>query len=101
MNQLEWLMGWYAQQCDGDWEHSFGIKLDTLDNPGWYITINLEGTLLQGKPFSPVTVNMDDNDGDPNVHWHHCQIKENQFVGACGVYDLGLVLDIFRQFAIE
>ena len=29
------LQKWYKSQCNGDWEHSFGIKIETLDNPGW------------------------------------------------------------------
>jgi hypothetical protein len=32
---LEQIQNWYAGQCDGRWEHSFGIKIETLDNPGW------------------------------------------------------------------
>ncbi|MFE2849501.1 Imm53 family immunity protein, partial [Streptomyces scopuliridis] len=32
---LDWLQNWYTQQCDGDWEHEWGVKIATLDNPGW------------------------------------------------------------------
>jgi hypothetical protein len=31
---LDFLHRWYAAQCDGDWEHEFGIRLTTPDNPG-------------------------------------------------------------------
>jgi hypothetical protein len=31
---LPWLQGWYATQCDGDWEHEYGVSIETLDNPG-------------------------------------------------------------------
>ncbi|MFE4959105.1 Imm53 family immunity protein [Streptomyces sp. NPDC056653] len=31
---LDWLQNRYAQQCDGDWEHEWGVKIATLDNPG-------------------------------------------------------------------
>ena len=40
---------WYAAQCNGDWEHQNGVKMETTDNPGWLVTINTEGTPLQGK----------------------------------------------------
>ena len=33
-NMLEWLMNWYESNCDGDWEHSYGVKIESLDNPG-------------------------------------------------------------------
>jgi hypothetical protein len=44
-NVLVWLQGWYAAQCDGDWEHERGVKIETLDNPEWAIRIDLEGTV--------------------------------------------------------
>jgi hypothetical protein len=31
---FEWLQEWYAGRCNGDWEHSFGVSTDSLDNPG-------------------------------------------------------------------
>ncbi|RRJ95187.1 hypothetical protein Ga0100231_013590 [Opitutaceae bacterium TAV4] len=41
---LQRLSEWYASQCDGDWEHSYGFKISTLDNPGVAIEIDLFGT---------------------------------------------------------
>lgn len=32
---------WYARQCDGDWEHASGIRIESTDNPGWQATIQL------------------------------------------------------------
>jgi hypothetical protein len=43
---LSGLQDWYARQCDGDWEHQFGISIESLDNPGWPIRIDLHGTAL-------------------------------------------------------
>jgi Immunity protein 53 len=41
MNDLEiglltQLQSWYVAQCNGDWEHTCGISIETVDNPGWY-----------------------------------------------------------------
>ncbi|MDJ1482791.1 immunity 53 family protein [Cytophagaceae bacterium YF14B1] len=47
MNVLKWLEDWYANECNGDWEHGFGIKIETLDNPVWNVTIDLEETALE------------------------------------------------------
>jgi hypothetical protein len=44
MDLLEWLQGWYRSQCNGDWEHCYELVIETLDNPGWSISIPLEGT---------------------------------------------------------
>jgi hypothetical protein len=38
------LQEWYRSRCDGDWEHSYGVKVETLDNPGWLVTVDLEDT---------------------------------------------------------
>lgn len=43
-NIINWLQTWYFQQCDGDWEHEYGIKIYTIDNPGWAVKIDLNGT---------------------------------------------------------
>ena len=47
---------WYRQQCNGDWEHSWGIKIDTLDNPGWTIEINLNETIAEGRTLQRVRI---------------------------------------------
>ncbi|HEY5405991.1 MAG TPA: immunity 53 family protein [Ginsengibacter sp.] len=41
------LQNWYLTNCDGDWEHSYEISINTLDNPGWAIKIDLSDTCLQ------------------------------------------------------
>jgi hypothetical protein len=51
---LKWLENLYSSNCDGDWEHSYGIRIETLDNPGWAIRINLEDTVLEHKSFENV-----------------------------------------------
>lgn len=33
MDILKWLENWYSSNCDGDWEHLYGITIRTLDNP--------------------------------------------------------------------
>ncbi|WP_209980006.1 Imm53 family immunity protein [Paenibacillus eucommiae] len=42
---------WYAENCDGDWEHCYGIRVSTIDNLGWAIDIQLEGTYLEDMDF--------------------------------------------------
>ncbi len=34
MDTLNWIQSWYYENCDGDWEHSYGMRIDTVDNPG-------------------------------------------------------------------
>lgn len=46
MNVLQEIQSWYISNCNGDWEHSFGVSIDTLDNPGWSVRIDLADTGL-------------------------------------------------------
>ncbi len=47
MTNLEKLQNWYIQQIDGDWEHTYGVKIDTLDNPAWLLEVDLAQTKYQ------------------------------------------------------
>ena len=40
-NNLIWLLSWYHSQCDGDWEHGNGVKIGTIDNPGWFFKVKV------------------------------------------------------------
>ena len=88
------LQEWYVAHCDDDWEHSFGIKIDTLDNPGWRITIDLEGTPLEGIPFKETKM-----DYDSETNWLLCNVENNKFVGACGPMLLENMVSIFLEWA--
>ncbi|WP_203237204.1 Imm53 family immunity protein [Streptomyces gilvosporeus] len=37
LDPLSSLTAWYTSQCDGGWEHEYGIRIETLDNPGWSV----------------------------------------------------------------
>lgn len=43
-DSIKLLQNWYASQCDGEWEEQYGVKIDTLDNPGWNVRIGLDET---------------------------------------------------------
>lgn len=51
---LQELQAWFRAQCDEDqeYEESGGIRIETLDNPGWRVTVHLDGTALAGVPFA-------------------------------------------------
>ncbi|WP_354642917.1 Imm53 family immunity protein [Kitasatospora camelliae] len=59
---LSWLQTWYADQCNENWEHEWGVKIDTLDNPGWSVTIDLEETDLQEREYPRHDVNRSPHD---------------------------------------
>lgn len=67
------LQAWYAAQCDGDWEHSYGVKIGTMDNPGWSLKVDLTDTLLEDKEFAPVKTE------EVAGLWLDCQVQDKKF----------------------
>lgn len=92
---LKALEKWYLSQCDKDWEHMYGVTIDTLDNPGWRITIDLCGTGLEQKRFE--TVNIESS----NTNWIQCNVSGSKFIGAGGPENLEDIILIFLNWVNE
>ena len=92
MDILNWLEKWYLSMCDGSWEHSYGVSIDTLDNPGWTVSIDILDTPLEHKNFHTISRDIDEND------WIHCQVKDGKFKGAGDPTKLVEILSMFRSF---
>ncbi|ADE53898.1 immunity 53 family protein [Coraliomargarita akajimensis] len=86
---IQKLSEWYLKQCDGDWEHSFGVKIDTLDNPGWSVSIDLKETDLESLIFETIDIERD------AANWVFCKVEECRFQGACGPQNIDELLAIF------
>ncbi len=84
---------WYHAQCDGDWEHSFGVSLNTLDNPGWSLTIELTGTALESRTFEAIKRLEHETD------WIVCERTGTQFQGRAGPLMLEELIGIFLSWA--
>jgi hypothetical protein len=98
MDELAWLQRWYASQCDGDWEHTYGVKIDTLDNPGWWVQVDLVETPLAGHPDTVLLV-LGAVGGEDGSDWVNCRIKAGRFDGAGGPHMLTAILKCFREWA--
>lgn len=93
MNLIKWLEEWYKSQCDGDWEHFFGIKIETLDNPGWCVSIDITDTVLENKLFEEYEVMSSDED------WVFCRVKDGCFNGAGDPSKLEGIILKFKEWA--
>lgn len=89
---ITWLAEWYAMQCNGDWEHSYGVSIETLDNPGWSIKIDLSDTALVGRHFQDKIVNRSDHD------WLVCKVEKGVLRLSCGAKNLDEALMVFRHW---
>ncbi|HEX9351076.1 MAG TPA: immunity 53 family protein [Gaiellaceae bacterium] len=87
------LQVWYLAQCDGDWEHTCGIKIETIDNPGWRLSVDLNGTELHGRSFERVEIARSQRD------WVQAWVEDDRFDSACGPENLAEVIEVFGRFA--
>ena len=83
---------WYSRQCNGEWERSYGVKVNTLDNPGWRVEIDLRETKKQDASLQTVKVERADDD------WIHYWIEKRRFQIACGPENLSEAIDLFVQW---
>ena len=95
MSVLVELRDWYSAQCDGDWEHSFGVVIETLDNPGWWVKIDLRDTILETVPYTEFSV----GDGDEDVSWINCKRDSRQWHGMGDPSRLEEILECFLRWA--
>jgi len=98
MDEITEIQNWYLEQCNGDWEHQFGLQISTLDNPGWSIEIDLTDTDLETKPFESIEegVGAESIEDDPN--WYACKVRDNKFICHCGPLMLTNVLRMFLNW---
>ncbi|MGW9547021.1 immunity 53 family protein [Streptomyces celluloflavus] len=92
ISPLTTLQEWYESVCDGDWEHSYGIRIETVDNPGWMLVVDLERTSLHGRLC-------DIQDSSVDGSWVSVKSDGHEFVAACDPRSLENVIDCFVKFA--
>lgn len=87
---LVWLQRHFSSNCDGDWEHQYGVEITTTDNPGWHVSIDLEGTPQSDLiiPDERITRSEDD--------WIIIGVKNNTLFGAGGPNNIIEILRLLR-----
>jgi hypothetical protein len=98
---IDRVQNWYLSNCDGDWEHEFGIRIDSLDNPGWWVKIDLRGTGLEHAQFSERSYGVVGEAGIDGNEWLVCKVVDGLFDGAGGPTKLGEILLVFLSWAEE
>jgi hypothetical protein len=87
---IQWLQQWYSDNCNGEWEHSYGIAIGTINNPGWAVSIDLTNTKLQG-----VTLTDDFYEISPS-DWMGYSIANNVFEGVGDPSKLEKIIEVFK-----
>jgi hypothetical protein len=96
---LRSLHDWYAKHCDGQWEHRHGIKIESCDNPGWWVKVDLVGTELESCTFSTIAVNVDDGGFQTGRRWMSCRVENGVWHGAGDETKLSEILGAFLTWA--
>ncbi len=101
MNTLARLQAWYSRQCNGEWEHSSGISIQSCDNPGWWIRIDLAGTALHACAFAEIAEGVDADRFAVAPGWLSCHVENGTWHGAGDAGKLERILEIFLAWAEE
>lgn len=92
MDNLTWLTSWYGERCDGEWESDYGVNIESVNNPGWMVRIDLDGTGLDPDAFEAVA------DQRTETDWVECKVEEGVWLGGGGVENLDEVIGVFRAW---
>ncbi|VVJ24922.1 Uncharacterised protein [Amycolatopsis camponoti] len=84
------LSDWYSSQCDGDREHEFGVRLETLDNAGWRLRIDPVGTDVESQRMP-----RSEEDLGPG-RWLWTSADGESYEASCDVRSLEALLAAFR-----
>jgi len=114
MNTIIAIQKWFQEQCNGEWEQQrTGIKIETCDNPCWWVKIYIKGTTLENKPFEMVSYSVPQElinqalglvktpftcAKPSSENWLMCYVKDNEFNGAGAPNKLEEILTIFLDW---
>jgi hypothetical protein len=92
MDAVSLLQEWYSTQCNGDWEHQWGIEIGTLDNLGWTLEIDLIETQAEQRALERVTIERSEHDWI--VYW----VENKKFKARMGPKNLAEAIQIFHNW---
>lgn len=87
------LQNWYAAMCNGDWEHTYGVAITNIDNPGWSLKVELIDSYLYDVPFAEIKAERAEDD------WVICKVADGVFQAYGGTKNLTEMLTIFLDWA--
>ena len=89
---LTWLQDWYGARLR-DGQYASRVRITTLDNPGWEVSIDLSDTDLASSDFSPI-----DDHPPTRLDWFEAKVSRNVYRADSGPLGLGRCLEEFRQW---
>lgn len=80
--------------CNGDWEHTYGIKIDNIDNPGWRLEVDLSDTPLYGILSDKKDFNL-----SHETEWSCYVVENGKFIAHGGPKMLGTIIAHFLDWS--
>lgn len=90
---LDRLERWFSSHCDGEWESTHGITIETLAEPGWMLTIHLEDTPLEYETLDRVQTG-----GSPS-NWMWYEVDNARFRAQGDFRKLPELIEAFCNWA--
>jgi Immunity protein 53 len=90
---LSFLAHLHWSLCDGDYEHTFGPSISTLDNPGWEVKLELERSEIEGIAAGRRHIQRSQSD------WVDAQWGPKLLRVYCGLHNLHEALVALRDVA--
>ncbi|MDX9689459.1 MAG: rhodanese-related sulfurtransferase [Proteobacteria bacterium] len=90
---LQRLQQWYTSHCNGGWEHNSVIKIESMDNPGWHVSVDIYDTELADEDFQLDEKSFDDG------RWYRCYIENGKFIAFGGPRQLEELITLFLDWA--
>lgn len=84
------LQDWYESICGGS--ICTGIQIETMDNSGWRVSIDLFDTVYENKNLNSVHIKKSDR------NWFECSKENGIFKGCGGIQNLEDILDMFYSW---
>ena len=87
------LQAWFATHCDGNWEQEYGVTIETVEEPGWELRVDVVGTSLEAVVLPRESVGRSDDD------WCEAWCDGYTFHAVGGLHNLDVLLGSFVSFA--
>lgn len=95
MDVFKWLQEWYQSHCDGDWEHQYGVSITTIDNPGWYLVVDLIYTEFQDLELEIQNFDISESD------WYGFKVSKGKFEAFGDPSKLEILVLKFKEIVQE
>lgn len=96
MDQLPRLQRWLAEHGADAPAPEELIAIQSTDDPGWVVVIDIAQTSLADRPFEPVEEAPDPLTG---LRWFSCSIEDGAWVGAGDETQLARILETFLDWS--